>query len=234
MRLKFGFFLVVVLSFFPLSIYAQFSGSAKLTTDYIWYGVSQTQGKGAAQVTLNYDILDSGFYVNVFGSNVNFGPDDPAKLELDYAVGYSNDINDDWNIDLGITEYTYQEQHDYDYKNFYSTLKYKIMRLEFNFSDDEFASGTSGYYVALGTKFEIFKTAKSDFLKQWFFDSHIGYFKKDINVDGGSYTDYAASLIKELGKTGVNIELGWTDTSGRKLHDGQDTSRIFLAITKEF
>lgn len=225
--------LIFFLLFQSLPSFADFSGNAKFTTDYIWRGVSQTQGRGAAQAELTYSILDSGFYVTIFGSNVQF-EDDPARAEFTYSVGYSKDINDDWNIDLGINQYTYLESFDDNYKELYATIKYKILSLEMGYTDDVFATGTNGYYAAFGTKFELSKNVKNEIFKQIFLNAHVGYFMKNADVDGGSYADYLISVIKEIGKTGVNIELGWTDTSGRKADDGQDTSRVFLSITKEF
>lgn len=82
---------------FPLSL------SLAATTDYVFRGVSQTDGGPAFQAGLTYT-APFGLYAGVWGSNVDFGT---GGFETDYYVGWNTDLSDSWNLDLGVTRYTY-------------------------------------------------------------------------------------------------------------------------------
>jgi hypothetical protein len=54
-----------------------------LTTDYVWRGISQTQKAPAIQG--GFDLAhDSGLYIGVWASNVNFVDDDTSDIETGY------------------------------------------------------------------------------------------------------------------------------------------------------
>ena len=81
---------------------AEVSGNVALTTDYRFRGISQTSSNPAVQGGLDYN-HESGFYVGIWGSNVQFA----GSLELDYYAGYANDINDNIAYDVGFIYYDY-------------------------------------------------------------------------------------------------------------------------------
>lgn len=83
-----------------------FSLTLTFTTDYIFDGVSQTRGRPAFQVGAEYGFSD-GFYVGAWGSNVDFGEDDPARAEVDLYGGYWLEVSDDLEIDLGAVYYAF-------------------------------------------------------------------------------------------------------------------------------
>lgn len=58
-----------------------------LTSDYRASGISQTLGDPAAQLNLMLSHA-SGLYAGVWTSNVDFGPEDDARQELEYFAGY--------------------------------------------------------------------------------------------------------------------------------------------------
>ncbi len=224
--------ITIILFSCSANAYADFSGSLTYASDYIWRGVSQTQNKPAIQGNLTYDIFDSGFYLNLFGSNVDFGEDSSALYEFDYAAGYSHDFNQDWNIDLGITDYTYPNASENNYAEGYFNLGYKFLTANFTYSDNTFNTGTDGYYYGLTAKHELFENNKYQYLQKLYLTGHAGYFQKNEDVDGGCYSDYLISLSKEIAK--LNLELGWTDTHGRDVNDGLDDSRIYFAVSLNF
>ncbi len=80
-----------------------FSLSLAATTDYVFRGVSQTDGGPAFQAGVTYS-SPFGLYAGVWGSNVDFGT---GGYETDYFVGWNKDLSDSWNLDLGATRYTY-------------------------------------------------------------------------------------------------------------------------------
>ncbi len=69
---------------------AETTASVSLTTDYVFRGISQTDGGAAIQGS--FDWSNEMFYAGVWGSNVNFGavsPTDLASMELDVYVGFT-------------------------------------------------------------------------------------------------------------------------------------------------
>ena len=90
------------------------SGSATFTftTDYLFDGVSQTQGDDdddfnpAAQAS--FDVSgDNGFYAGIWASNVDFGDSDPADIEIDYYLGFTGEFAEGWGWDVGALYYSY-------------------------------------------------------------------------------------------------------------------------------
>jgi uncharacterized protein (TIGR02001 family) len=99
--------LVLSTLLFPLAAQAELSTTLTLTSDYTFDGISQTQEDPAAQASLDY-AHDSGFYAGIWGSNVDFGPGDPADIEIDFYGGYYGDIGDTgFGYEAGLYYYTY-------------------------------------------------------------------------------------------------------------------------------
>src|SRR5688572_2132676 len=66
---------------------AEVSGSVALVSDYVFRGISQTDGGAAIQGSLDWS--NDTFYAGVWGSNVNYGASNPtelASMELDAYV----------------------------------------------------------------------------------------------------------------------------------------------------
>ena len=85
-----------------------FTGSAVLTTDYMFRSISNTNQNPAAQV--EFDATYGMFWSYIWGSNTSFG----ENIEIDYGVG----ISPKWNnvtFSLGGLYYTYPGASDLDY-----------------------------------------------------------------------------------------------------------------------
>ena len=83
------------------------SGSAALTSDYRFRGVSQTDENMAVQggVTLTHE---SGFYAGAWASNLSsWGTFGGANMELDLIGGYKAKLTDNLTVDAGLTWYMY-------------------------------------------------------------------------------------------------------------------------------
>jgi len=230
-RTTYIIFTIILLSSVS-NAYADFSGALSFASDYIWRGVSQTQNNPAVQGALTYDIFDTGFYLSLFGSNVDFGEESSAYSEFDYMAGYSHDFNNDWNVDLGITDYTYPNASENNYAEGYFNLGYKFLTANFAYSANNFNTGTDGYYYGLTAKHELFENSKDQCLQKLYILGHVGYFQMSDEIEGGSYSDYQLSLSKEI--SNFNLELGWTDTHNRGIADGLADSRVYIAITLNF
>ena len=99
------------------------SASATFTfaSDYLFDGISQTQGSDdgdfnpALQASIDFE-GDNGFYFGVWASNVDFGDGDPADVEIDYYLGFAGESESGWGWDVGALYYTYMgAPTSYDY-----------------------------------------------------------------------------------------------------------------------
>ena len=76
--------LFLLMSLFSLSAYSAVSANVAFSSDYIWRGMTQSDGP-AISGGFDYE-SDGGFYAGIWGSNVDFN--DGAGSELDYYFGY--------------------------------------------------------------------------------------------------------------------------------------------------
>lgn len=93
---------------------ADLSGSAALTTDYVWRGTTQTDGGPAVQAGFKL-ASDSGVYGSIWGSNVNFPAAPDAWTELDLTLGWSRAIGQRWAVDVNVLRYAYPGTHGSDW-----------------------------------------------------------------------------------------------------------------------
>lgn len=83
------------------------SGSATVTSDYRFRGVSQSDKEIAVQgaITISHE---SGFYVGAWGSNLaGWGTFGGANLELDLIGGFKLPVGGGGTLDVGLTWYVY-------------------------------------------------------------------------------------------------------------------------------
>ena len=80
-----------------------------LVTKYLWYGYDLFDDHGAYQPSINWDISDTGFSVNIWGS-FPFGSGNEVFKELDYSVAYGTTLfeEESYAVDLGI-KYIYYD-----------------------------------------------------------------------------------------------------------------------------
>ena len=115
-------FLLVIMSFASVSSYAGVSANVSFTTDYIWRGMTQSDGP-AVQGGFDYE-ADSGFYAGFWGSNVNFN--NGNGQELDYYAGYGFSLGN-VGVDVGYITYDYPDSD--------PDLKFEEIYLGFSFGD---------------------------------------------------------------------------------------------------
>ncbi|EIZ78596.1 hypothetical protein WSK_2644 [Novosphingobium sp. Rr 2-17] len=85
------------------------SGSAALTSDYRFRGVSQSGGDPAIQggITVSHA---SGFYVGTWGSSIDLGST-YGSTELDLFGGWTGEVSPGLTLDAGLLYYAYPNGH---------------------------------------------------------------------------------------------------------------------------
>ena len=90
----------------PMFVSAGWSTDSTVGTDYIWRGVSQTQGDPSWQQNIMFD-TDNGFYTGLFLGNVKLT--DETDIETSMWVGKHTQMG--WlGLDLGYIKYDYLDK----------------------------------------------------------------------------------------------------------------------------
>ena len=86
---------------------SNFSWNAGFVSDYVFRGISQTNGQMALQGGLDYAFGDSGVYIGTWASTINYGYVEAPDAEWDFYAGWAYDFNDSFNMDLSYAYYSY-------------------------------------------------------------------------------------------------------------------------------
>ena len=83
---------------------AQIEANVTLASDYLFRGVTQTGNEPAIQGGFDWG-HDSGFYLGIWASNVDFGG--PENIEIDYYGGWGTETEGGIAFDIGYIYYDY-------------------------------------------------------------------------------------------------------------------------------
>ena len=188
---------------------AAVAGSSSLGTDYVWRGVTQTEGDPAVQAGLKL-AGQSGLYASVWGSNVNLAPGAEASIELDFTLGWTGNLASDWVLDVNLTRYQYPSSTvDLNWTELTGSLTYDgKFWLAVSASPEALGSDERGIYTQVGARLPV-----NDRLR---LESAIGYYALDELYDD-SYVHGQVSAIW-LVKAPVELRLSAhaTDSSAEE------------------
>lgn len=139
---------------------SNFSANLGVVTDYVFRGISQTDGMIAVQGGLDYSFGDSGFYVGTWASNTDFGYQAAPDLEVDFYAGWAYDFNETFSMDLSAIYYSYyfDDEDDYNYGEFVAKFAVTdIATLTVAYTNDYSNLGGSATYVNLGNSWDLGK-----------------------------------------------------------------------------
>jgi uncharacterized protein (TIGR02001 family) len=231
------------------------TGNIALTTDYVFRGVSQTQGEPAIQGGFDYSHA-SGVYVGTWASNVGWVSTndgggsklykDNNSMEIDLYGGYRGAVGD-IGYDVGIITYYYPGDQisapatDPDTTEVYVGASWKFLSAKYSHTVSERFVGWStssggktrgSYYLELNGTYDLGGG--------WGVLGHLGY--QDVKGnDDASYTDWKIGVTKDVGFGVVTLAYSDTDaetapytwisgTDSEKVADG----RVFLSFAKTF
>lgn len=211
----------------------ELSGNVTMATDYVYRGISQTDEDPAIQG--GFDLgHSSGFYLGIWGSNVDFNDGDEAHIEVDIYAGVGGGSGA-WSWDVGFIHYDYpgaDSSLNYDFDELYGSVGYDFGAASVTagvaFSSDFFgSSGDSRYY-----------TLDVDIPLPADFGLNLHYGNQDIDDNGAfgtpDYDEYKISLSKSVG--GFDLALDYTDTdlSETECFGGTDLcdSRVVFSVSK--
>ncbi|TDR46737.1 uncharacterized protein (TIGR02001 family) [Tahibacter aquaticus] len=212
----------------PLAQALDFSGSATLTSDYVFRGISQTQGDAAPQLGVKA-ALDSGFYGALWGSTVDYGQALGTDAEVDLVAGWNKTLAERWNLDVNLTRFTYpgtRQPVNLDYNEVIATLTLdQRWWTMLGWSENVLATGERGVYVEVGAKFPL-----SDRFR---FETVAAHYDLD-DAYGASYSRAQVSAIYTVGQVDFRASGHWTSDSARRIFPGVAGSRLEAAVSWNF
>lgn len=207
---------------------ADLTGSAALTSDYVWRGTTQTQGDAAVQAGFKL-AGDSGFYGAVWGSNVEFAPDTHASSELDFTLGWSGELTPQWALDVNVLRYQYPSTTvDLNWTELNGTLTWADHYwLSLGWSPEALGSDDAGVYSQLGARIPINDAFRIEAAAGWYW------------LDEVYDESYAHAQLSAVWAVKAPLELRVTahatDTSAERIFgDDFAGSRIEAAVQAAF
>jgi uncharacterized protein (TIGR02001 family) len=185
---------------------AEVSGNVTLASDYRFRGISQLEGDISPAIQGGFDVaFDNGIYLGTWASNVNFTG---SAIELDGYGGWSGDITDGINLDLGFLYYAYPKDSDLDadYYEFYGKLTWVGITFGVAYSPDYFAeTGKFGYFSG---------DYSWAFAENFSLDLHVGYnlFEDSDEFGNGTFLsdDEDAYVDYSIGVSTSYFDLDWS------------------------
>jgi uncharacterized protein (TIGR02001 family) len=204
-----------------------FSGNAAATSDYVFRGISQSDGDPAVQLGLRVD-MESGAYVAVWASNVRFPSAPDASTEVDGVLGWRGNLNEQWVGDVNLTRFQYPGTSSrLSYSELIATLTWRERNwILLGYSPDVFASGRYGIYAQLGTRVPLGSRSRIEISG--------GYYALD-EAYGRSYA-HAQIVAAWLPHPRVELRLTGhaTDSRARVLFGDAGSARLEAAIQASF
>lgn len=216
---------ILVAALWVTGAQAQFSSTVDVVSDYDFRGVSLSARDPALQASLDYTFGDSGFSAGAWASNVDFGPDYDADLEVDYYVDYERALNDTFALVAGISLYTYPSSDVDSSPEAYVGFGAGDFELRQWFTDDYSALGQTAFYTEAN-----YTAALSESVA---LTLHAGYSYGDAFEEAELF-DFAVGLGYTAGNFVVGATLVGTDASGDLEVDGDafnNQPRLLVSIS---
>jgi len=178
----------------------ELSANVGATSNYLWRGLEQTNGKAAVSGGIDY-ASDSGFYVGTWASNADWA--DGMTYELDFYGGFGGDINESVSYDVGFIYYAYPDETsgDADFSEVYANFSFGGLTLGVAvLADGEGADAGDTIYASADYGFSLANEAEVAL--------HIGSYSGDWLAEDS--IDYGVSISKN----GFTFGASQTDLDG--------------------
>lgn len=203
--MKRSFFALMLLS--GNAVAADSSAYLVLTSDYVFRGVTYSDGHFAAQ--LGGDLaFDNGIYAGAWATTIDIGNgvNSERDLEIDYYLGYSLDITDTLTVGANAVAYTFPGAKgvlDYDYQEYSLNVNYNDRAwFEYSYAPDIFNTGAETHNFALFSEFQL--------SPQFVASAGVGYYDTSA-LSGDDYTYWELGVTRPFER--IDIDLRYHDAN---------------------
>ena len=206
-------------------------------SDYRFRGISQNLNDPALQFASTY-YSESGLYLGISGSNVDFGGSlDPvtgidttvgANIEIDLYAGWTGEIADDLTADVQLVRYNYPgDDIPIAYTELTGKLIYKGFSGLIGYSNDVFNTDETGIYYNLGYSYLI--------AEQYNLSASIGYYDLDDPVVfGGGIVDKSVGVSRAFGPLTVGLSYVDTNDAFNNVYGETNDSQFVFSMAATF
>ena len=195
-----------------------FSAQVNLASDYVFRGLSQTDGGAAIQGSLDYS---SGIiYAGAWGSNVNFGataPTETVSMELDAYAGI-RPTTGPINWDIGVIGYFYPNADDQVFGHELDFGEFAIQahtKLTSNLTIGAAVNYSPNFFAGLGTSW--YEEVNASYAVNDQLSLNAAYGHQDVE-DLGDYNTWNVGANYAL--QGFQLGLNYSDTSSGAFDHG--------------
>ncbi len=188
----------VIASVVSLPAAAELSANIGATSNYMWRGVSQTDGGPGISGGVDYD-HESGFSMGTWVANVDFGDD--TTYEWDLYAGYDGTVGD-FSWGLNTIYYAYPDGDNLDFWEIGGSVGYKWVSAGLQYTIDKDAGDSGDVYYWGGLSFDL--------PQSFGLGLTLGHYDLE-DGDDGDYTHWQLSLSKDAGDFGT-FALNYDDT----------------------
>jgi uncharacterized protein (TIGR02001 family) len=218
---------------YAAGVSAQITGTVTVVSDYRFRGVSLSQQKPAAQVTIGYDD-PSGWYGGAFGSTVQLAGESATAGQAVVFLGVVTPVGGGFHWDVGANYSVFSDSRDYDYGEVYTGVTSQNFSARVHYSPDYFGFARGSFYGEvngtrpLGDGFVLL--------------GHIGVLVPVGHGDDPDTTtvrnpvDARAGLGLEI--AGFNVQVAWVGTNGTgslyPVYGAQRRNTVVMSVSRSF
>lgn len=195
----------------------EFSGNVAISSDYVWRGVSQSNGDMA--ISGGFDYANGMFYAGTWASNIDFEDASDANVEIDFYGGIASEFANGVTWDLGVIYYVYpdSEDSDLDFVELKGALGYAF--------DAGLSVGAEAYYDPDNKNMYLNATAGYALTENFGVDASVGNYQFDA---GGDYTNWSLGASTSAAGFGFDLRYWGTDVDNVEVAD----DRVVLTVSR--
>jgi uncharacterized protein (TIGR02001 family) len=215
---------------------AEVTSTVYAVSDYDFRGQSQSATDPALQASIDYVQEASGLFVGAWASNIDFGPDSDAKIEVDVYGGFTGSFTEALGWELGAYYYGYPQDDEFSYAEIGAGLSYGWVKGKLwyasDFNGDSTPGDTSSTYIEGNLTVPLDRVSKGLTLQL-----HAGLSTGEYwdDIYGDDLVDYSVGLGYTLGSFNLNLKYLDTDSDVRTRDDlFNNEGRVLFTVSTTF